>query len=230
MERKILIVDDEPKMVEVVNDYLKASGFNTLLAFNGKEALKIFKSEKPDLIILDLMLPDISGEDICKKIREISNVPIIMLTAKSAESQRVGGLEMGADDYVTKPFSPKELVARVKVILRRIEPSEELDTLSFDKGNLLINITNMSVRLMGELISLTPNEFKILVSLASHTNKVFTREELIAVICNGDYEGYDRAIDSHIKNLRKKIEVDSKKNQYIITVHGVGYKFGKEKD
>ena len=197
-------------------------------AEDGKQALKIFYNNEISLIILDLMLPDISGEEICMKIREKSRVPIIMLTAKVDESNLLQGLDIGADDYITKPFSLMELVARVKAILRRT--SEELNPLynSFQNGDLYINVEANIIKKKNELLNLTQSEWKILLSLMKYPNKVFTREELIKIALGSNFDGYNRTIDTHIKNLRQKIEDNPKSPVYIITVFGKGYKFGGE--
>lgn len=226
--KKILIVDDEPKIVEVVASYLENSGFIAYEANSGKQALEKYEELNPSLIILDLMLPDTSGEDVCRLIRKKSAVPIIMLTAKVEEEDVLRGLNIGADDYVTKPFSPKQLVARVGAVLRRTsgETISLSRILSFEKGDLIIDINGYEVKKGGKMINLTPVENKILSVMAKYPNKVFTRDELIHMVFGGDFDGYDRTIDSHIKNLRQKIETDSKNPKYILTVHGVGYRFG----
>ena len=227
---KILVVDDEEKIVEVVKSYLEASGYMVYAAYNCKEAQQIFDKVNPDLLILDLMLPDISGEEFCMMIRRKSRVPIIMLTAKIDEADILKGLDIGADDYITKPFSTKQLVARVKALLRR--SSQEVipltDVLSFNEGDLIIDSLKHEVKKQGEVASLTPNEYKLLMAMVKYPQKVFTREELIVVALGGEFDGFDRTIDSHIKNLRQKIETDTKGPEYILTVHGVGYRFGGE--
>ncbi len=227
---KVLIVDDEEKIAEVVKSYLEKSGFKVYCAYNGNEALELFEKVNPSLIVLDLMLPDMSGEDICRSIRKKSRVPIIMLTAKVEEESILNGLGIGADDYVTKPFSPRQLVARVIALLRRSEDEIMLlsNVLSFNGGELVIDSIKHEVKRDGHLVSLTPNEFKILMALVKYTHKAFTRDELVFLVLGEDYEGYDRTIDTHIKNLRQKIEPDVKSPRYILTVYGVGYKFGGE--
>jgi DNA-binding response OmpR family regulator len=226
---KVLIIDDEEKLVEVIKSYMEKEGYTAITAYNGSEALEQYKSHKPDLVILDLMLPDLSGEDICSYIRSMGDTPIMMLTAKAEEEYILNGLDIGADDYITKPFSPKQLIARAKAVLRRTHiATVEESTLTYNHGDLVINIESHSVKKSGQTISLTPAEFEILLKLAKHPNKVFTREELIAFVLGEDYEGYDRTIDTHIKNLRQKIETNTKEPQYVITVYGVGYKFGGE--
>ncbi|MBW7571467.1 response regulator [Caproiciproducens faecalis] len=223
--KRILIVDDEPKIVEVVKSYLEKDGFAVRGVFSGKEAYESFGREKPSLIILDWMLPDTTGEEICRTLRQKSDVPIIMLTAKVEEEDILRGLQIGADDYVTKPFSPRQLVARVEAVLRRTE-SDSAPILSFRGGELTVDMDGYDVLLSGRPVGLTPNEFKIVCALARHPNKVFTREELIAIVSGDDFNGFDRVIDTHIKNIRQKIETDTKNPKYILTVHGVGYKFG----
>lgn len=227
-EIKILVVDDEEKIVEVVRSYLENNGYKVYTAYNGSRALEIFERMSPNLIILDLMLPDMSGEDICRSIRKKSRVPIIMLTAKVEEESILNGLGIGADDYVTKPFSPRQLTARVMALLRRSE--DEImplsNVLSFNEGELLIDSIRHEVKRDGQPVNLTPNEFKILMALVKYPQKAFTREELISIVLGEDYEGYDRTIDTHIKNLRQKLEQDAKSPKYILTVYGIGYKFG----
>ncbi len=226
---RILIVDDEEKITEVLKSYLEREGYQCVCAYNGKDALTQYQEYRPDLVILDLMLPDVSGEDVCRQIRCTSNTPVIMLTAKIEEESILNGLDIGADDYVTKPFSPKQLIARVNALLRRASPNKSWEKgLSFNHGDLVIDIEKLEVKKQGHHISLTPNEYDILLHLAKHPRKVFTREELIAFVLGADYEGYDRTIDTHIKNLRQKLETNSKEPQYILTVYGVGYKFGGE--
>lgn len=219
----ILIVEDEKKISGIVRAYLEKEGFAVKLAETGEAALKLIK-DPFDLVILDLMLPDMHGEDICRIIRESSEAPVIMLTAKSSEEDRIKGLGIGADDYVVKPFSPKELVARVKAHLRRSGKSRK-KLLSFNKGVLRINIANFEVFKENEPIILTPTEFKILLSLAENAGRVFSREQLVNIAQGYDFEGYDRTIDAHVKNLRHKIEKDSKEPEFIKTVYGFGYKF-----
>ena len=220
---KILIVEDERKISDIVKTYLERDGFAVTVAETGKDALKLIK-ERFDLIVLDLKLPDIEGEEICSTIRKTSDVPIIMLTAKSSEEERVKGLGLGADDYVVKPFSPRELIARVKAHLRRTRKSEK-KMLSFNKGSLKIDTSAMEVRKRDKAVTLTTTEFKILLSLAERPNMIFSREQLVNIVQGYDFEGYDRVIDAHIKNIRHKIEDDTQKPVFIKTVYGAGYKF-----
>jgi DNA-binding response OmpR family regulator len=219
---KILVVEDEVKIADIVKAYLEKEGFKVKIASTGQSAISLLK-EGFDLIILDLMLPDIEGEDICQTIRKDSNIPIIMLTAKSEEEDRIRGLGIGADDYVVKPFSPRELVARVKALLRRVKGSKSI--ISFNKGDLTIDPSRFEVKKKGSPVILTPTEFKLLQHLAEHPGQVFTRLQLVNVILGYDFEGYDRTIDAHIKNIRHKIKDDQRNPEYLKTVYGVGYKF-----
>lgn len=228
---KVLIVDDEQVILEVLEAYFEKEGWIVQFASNGLEALKKITNEKPDIIILDLMLPDISGEEVCRLTRKVSNVPIIMLTAKSAEDDLINGIVIGADDYVTKPFSPREVVIRIKAILRRLKRSEELEVLQFNK-KLVIDKVKKEVKLNGEVVTLTANEYKILAAMASFPGRVYSRADLLEKVQDNIafFEGYERSIDTHIKNLRKKVEIDSRQPTFIVTVFGMGYKFGGETD
>ncbi len=219
---RILVVEDEGKIAEIVKAYLEREGFQIILAETGEKALAAVK-QGFDLIILDLMLPDMEGEDICQTIREDSDVPIIMLTAKSEEEDRIKGLGIGADDYVVKPFSPRELVARVKALLRRVKGSKEV--ISFNNSDLVIDAKRFEVRKKGAQVILTPTEFKLLQCVADRPGQVFSRLQLVNVILGYDFEGYDRTIDAHIKNIRHKIEDNQKSPSYVKTVYGIGYKF-----
>lgn len=229
-DKNILVVDDEYKILEVVVSYLENQGYHVLQAENGKNALEIFAKENISLLILDLMLPDISGEEICQRIRKKSRVPIIMLTAKVEEKSMLIGLKIGADDYITKPFSLKELSARVEAILRRA--SDDLVPLflknSYFDGDLIVDFEQNIIKKKGEVVNLTPSEINILSTLIKYPGKVFTRAELIEIVLGIDYEGFDRSVDSHIKNLRHKIESNSRSPVYVLTIHGKGYKFGGE--
>jgi DNA-binding response OmpR family regulator len=228
--KKILIVEDEEKIATVVKSFLESKGFTAIVAENGKRALELFDKESIGMVLLDLMLPEISGEDVCRTLRKKSKVPIIMLTAKSDEADMLQGLGIGADDYITKPFSLKALYARMEAVLRRSvdDLSGLLTKKSFNNGHLTIDYESYYVTSAGEEVKLTPNEYKLLVTLTKYPSKVFTREELIASAFGTDFDGYDRTIDSHIKNLRQKIEIDPKNPCYVRTIHGVGYKFGGE--
>lgn len=221
----ILIIEDEEKVSMVLKAYLEKEGYRVWCTVKGIEGLELFKEEDFQLVILDLMLPDIDGEEVCERIRNISDVHIFMLTAKGDLSNRIEGLNIGADEYLVKPFSPRELTARVNALFRRIKGSS-FEALSFDNGNLQIFKEERMVKVKGKDVNLTPNEFAILYTLASNKGKVFTREMLIEAAFNMDFEGFDRTVDVHIKNIRKKIEEDSKNPRYILTVTRVGYKFG----
>lgn len=226
---KIFVIDDEVSLLEVIKDYLQKEGYEVFTSINGEEALRLFSVLKPDFVILDLMLPDLSGEEICTRIRKESNVPILMLTAKSSEEDRINGLGLGADDYLTKPFSPRELVMRVKAILRRtMGNTRSTHLLSFNKGDLEINSEEHTVMKKGEEIRLTPNEFSLLLVFAQNRNRTYSRAQLINTALGYDFAGYERTIDAHIKNIRQKIEDNLKEPKYIVTVYGIGYKFQGE--
>lgn len=227
-KRKLLVADDEEMIREAVASYLESQGYQVFRAENGEEALNILKREPISLVILDLMLPDLPGEEVCVRIRKQSRVPIIMLTAKNVEYDMIHGLDLGADDYITKPFSLKNLFARVQAVLRR--STEDLVPLarqfSWNQGDLVIDYDRKEVRKKGEPVALTAIEWKLLAAFTKYPQKIFTRENLIELVFGLDFSGYDRVIDTHIKNLRKKIEDDSKQPVYLCTVHGMGYKFG----
>ncbi len=227
-KKQILVVDDEVNITDVIKSYLENEEFIVYTAHNGKDAINLFDKIGPSLIILDLMLPDISGEQVCNIVRTKSRVPIIMLTAKTCENDMINGFEIGADDYVTKPFSPRQLVARIKANIRRTDddPVPLSRILSFNDGDLTVNDLNYEVRKKGKVIDLTPIEYDILITLIKYPSKIFTREELVTIVLGGNHEIFDRTVDSHIKNLRRKIEDDPKSPKYISTVHGIGYKFG----
>ena len=224
MEAHILIVDDEPQLVRVLTSYLEQSGFRVLTAFRGDEALQIFHAQHPDLVVLDLSLPGMDGLDVAREIRRQGQTPILMLTARVEESDRLVGLELGADDYVTKPFSPREVVARVRAILRRAQaasaPREVIRT-----ADLEIDLVRHAVIQNGTSLDLTPTEFNLLSTLASQPGRAFTRMQLLEAAQGSSFEGYERTIDAHIKNLRAKIEPDPKNPSHIITVFGIGYRF-----
>lgn len=227
-KRKLLVADDEEMIREAVASYLESQGYQVFRAENGEEALNILKREPISLVILDLMLPDLPGEEVCVRIRKQSRVPIIMLTAKNVEYDMIHGLDLGADNYITKPFSLKNLSARVQAVLRR--STEDLVPLarqfSWNQGDLVIDYDRKEVRKKGEPVALTAIEWKLLAAFTKYPQKIFTRENLIELVFGLDFSGYDRVIDTHIKNLRKKIEDDSKQPVYLCTVHGMGYKFG----
>lgn len=226
-----MIIEDEIKVHEVMEAYLKKDGFQVHFATTGEEGLAKFDAHSPDLVVLDLMLPGISGEEVCRRIRSHSDIPILMLTAKSSEEDRIDGFTIGADDYLVKPFSPRELVMRIKSILKRTYGiNKKSEMLSFNQGDLAINLMEHYVLKKGEEQKLTPVEYKVLELFAKNPHVVFSRETLIESVFGIDFNGYDRTVDAHIKNIRKKIEVDPKKPKYICTVFGFGYKFEGEKD
>ena len=219
----VLIVEDEKKISDIVRAYLEKEGFRVRIAENGKTALSLIK-EAPDIVVLDLMLPDIPGEELCRIIREGSDIPIIMLTAKSGEEDRIKGLGIGADDYMVKPFSPRELVARVKAHLRRAGKTRK-KILSYNRGRLRMDLERHEVLKEDTPLQLTLTEFKILTALAENHGRILSRNQIVNIVQGYDFEGYDRTIDAHVKNLRHKIETDSKSPEFIQTVYGVGYKF-----
>jgi DNA-binding response OmpR family regulator len=225
---KILLVDDEKRILEVLEAYLEREGYEIHCADNGIDALKKAKTINPELIILDLMLPDISGEEVCRLVRKESDVPILMLTAKSAEDDRINGIVMGADDYLTKPFSPREVVVRVQAILRRVKKTEKVERIEFNHKQLAIDLSKKEVTVKGQDVILTPIEYKLLTNMALNPGRVYSRMDLLEKIQDEGmyYEGYERSVDTHIKNLRKKIELDSRQPTFILTVFGMGYKFG----
>ena len=225
--KNILVIEDDERVSDVIRAYLEREGYNVQITAKGMEGIEIERKSEIDLIILDLMLPDISGEEVCRIIRQNSDVHIFMLTAKSSLSEKIEGLNMGADEYLVKPFSPRELTARVNALFRRIVKDNE-DSNFYDDGKLKINYDKRTVKLNGDEIYLTPNEFSILYALAANKGKVLSREQLIDKGFGFDFTGYDRTIDVHIKNIRKKIEEDTKNPKYILTVTKAGYKFGGE--
>jgi DNA-binding response OmpR family regulator len=220
---KILVVDDEKRIVEIVKAYLERDGYKVIIAYDGKSALELARKEHPELIVLDLMLPEISGWDVCRALRKESDVPIIMLTAREDTTDKIVGLELGADDYVTKPFDSKELVSRVRAVLRRYKGNPATPH-SIKIGDLNIDNERRTVQRGDTIIELTSTEFDLLQFLAESPGRVYTRMQLLDEIQGEAYEGYERTIDSHIKNLRKKIELDPNHPKYIITIHGAGYK------
>jgi DNA-binding response OmpR family regulator len=224
-KQTILVVEDEAKIAEVLKSYLEREGFSVATAADGEEALRLYIALSPSLVLLDLMLPKISGEEVCREIRSRGDTPVIMLTAKAEEASILGGLAIGADDYVVKPFSPRQVVARVHAVLRRAG-SAPSDVLRFDGGWLTLDTTSRTVSRDGLPVTLTPSEYSLLVTLATHPGRTYTRDELIQISLKDDFEGYDRVIDTHMKNLRQKIEPDPKQPRYLVTVHGVGYRFG----
>ncbi len=229
MSAVILVVDDEKRIVDIVKAYLERDGYRVLAAYDGRSALDLARREHPDLIILDLMLPAVSGLDVCRSLRRESAVPIIMLTARDETSDKIVGLELGADDYVSKPFDPKELVVRVKAVLRRYRSGTEPQSL-LRAGDLSVDLERRVVRLGDQDVELTATEFELLRALMENPGRVFTRMQLLDRVQGEAYEGYERTIDSHVKNLRKKIEPDPEHPSYVITVYGVGYKLGGGRD
>ncbi|GAX90217.1 response regulator transcription factor [Effusibacillus lacus] len=226
MNYTILIVEDEAKIAEVVRDYLQKDGYRVEITENGEQAVNRVLRGGIDLVLLDLMLPGMSGEEVCKRIRACSTVPVIMMTAKTAESDRIEGLSLGADDYVPKPFSPRELVARVKAVLRRTSDHELLADRIYLPGGIMVDDVSKQVFKHGEVVPLTPTEYKILALLARHPRRTFSRSDLVERILGFDYEGEERVIDTHVKNLRRKIEDDPKNPQIVVSVYGHGYRLG----
>jgi DNA-binding response OmpR family regulator len=221
--KKILVVDDEKKIVEIIRAYLEREGYQVIAAYDGKTAIEVASRQHPDLVILDLMLPEVSGWEVCRTMRKESDIPIIMLTARDEATDKIIGLEMGADDYVTKPFDPKELVSRVRAVMRRSEPRERTQKI-IHIADLIIDVQKRQVSRGNIEFELTPNEFDLLKVMAEYPGQVFTRMQLLDRVQGDAYEGYERTVDSHIKNLRKKIEPDPEHPRYLVTVHGVGYK------
>lgn len=224
MSKTILVIDDEPKIVEICRDYLTAAGFTVITAGDGPQGLAAARRERPDLVVLDLMLPGMDGLDVCRALRQEGSLPILMLTARVEESDKLVGLELGADDYLTKPFSPRELVARVRTVLRRASGAAA-NTEVIRAGDLTLDRARYRASLPDREVALTPTEFEILAALASQPGRIFSRAQLLTVARGVVFESYERAIDSHIRNLRRKIEPPEGEPRYIITMHGVGYKF-----
>jgi two-component system alkaline phosphatase synthesis response regulator PhoP len=222
--KHILVVDDEPRIAEIARDYLERAGFKVTTAGSGADALAFARSRRPDLIVLDLGLPHVDGLDVTRTLRRQSSVPIIMLTARVDESDKLIGLELGADDYVTKPFSPKELVARVRAVFRRIDAAPERGDV-IRAGDVTLDKRRMQASVGRQSIDLTSTEFELLATLASQPGRVFTRAQLLDAIRGVEVESFDRAIDAHVKNVRRKLEPDPRNPRYVLTVHGVGYKF-----
>lgn len=224
--KNILVVDDEPKITRLVQDYLERAGYSVHVAYDGQSALSLAKTGKPDLIVLDLGLPHMDGLDFTREFRRYSNAPIIMLTARSEESDKLIGLELGADDYITKPFSPKELVARVRAVFRRIANAIGSAEDVIRVADLTLDVPRLRVTAQGRSIEeLTPTEFQLLAFMARQPGRVFTRSQLLDAIHGVAFESYERAIDAHIKNIRHKIEIAPAEPRYILTVYGVGYRF-----
>ncbi len=227
MSKKILVVDDEKKIVNVVRGYLEQAGYNVAIAYDGQQALTAFRREKPNLVLLDLNLPCLDGLDVARTLRKESAVPIIMLTARVEETDRLIGLELGADDYIVKPFSPREVVARVRAVLRRVE-GETAPMEILRAGEITLDLSKHSVTVRGESIDLTPTEFNLLTAFMQTPGRAFTRLQLLDRVQGESYEGYERTVDAHVKNLRQKIGDDPKTPHYILTVFGVGYKFAED--
>ncbi len=224
MPEKILVVDDEVEIVRILRGYLERAGYAVLSAYTGPEAVRMARQESPALVVLDLMLPGMDGWDVCRTLRRESDVPIIMLTARVEETDRVIGLELGADDYVTKPFSPREVVARVRAVLRRVQGPRAPEDERLTVGGLALDAARHTVTMGGKPVDLTPTEFEILRALMREPGRVFTRLQLLEAATGEAYEGYERTIDTHIKNMRRKIEDEPSSPGYLLTVHGVGYK------
>jgi two-component system alkaline phosphatase synthesis response regulator PhoP len=222
--KHILIAEDEPRIAGIVRDYLVRAGYSVTVAGNGVDALTIARTRHPDLIILDLGLPHMDGMEVTRALRKHSRVPIIMLTARVDESDKVTGLELGADDYVTKPFSPKELVARVRAVFRRLDVPPEPGDVIRAGSDLSLDRRRMQVRVRNQEIDLTPSEFELLATLARQPGRVFTRAQLLDAIRGVEAESFERAIDAHVKNLRRKLEPEPRNPRYVLTIHGVGYK------
>jgi two-component system alkaline phosphatase synthesis response regulator PhoP len=224
--KQILVVEDEARIAQIVRDYLELAGYRVAIAGKGTDALAFARSRRPDLIVLDLGLPGMDGLEVTRALRKQSNVPIIMLTARVEESDKLIGLELGADDYITKPFSPKELVARVRAVFRRIDPMPDPAAL-VRAGEVELDRLRMQATVKGRRIELTPTEFELLATLARHSGRVFTRAQLLDAIRGLEAESFDRAVDVHVKNLRRKLEPDPRNPRYVLTVYGVGYKFAE---
>ncbi len=226
----VLVVDDEHKIRSLLRPYLEVEGYAVLEADSGQGALSAAARAHPDLVVLDLMLPDLAGEEVARSLRALSDVPIIMLTAKAGDEDRVGGLRLGADDYVVKPFSPRELVARIDAVLRRTRGGTGVRSISFDGGRLVIDTDRREITLDGVAVQLTRSEFDLLVALAGGPGRVYSRYELITRVQGYDYDGYERTVDAHVKNLRRKLGEDPRQPRLVLTVTGVGYKLGVRAD
>jgi len=226
--KKILVVDDEPQITQLARAYLEQAGFSVVTVKDGPSAVAAFRAEKPDLMVLDLGLPGLDGLDVTRAIRKDSNIPIVMLTARSEESDKLVGLELGADDYMVKPFSPKELVARVRAVLRRSDAVETGTVEMIRAGDLTLDMARMKATVANQIIDLTTTEFQLLAALAQHPGRILTRAQLLDVVRGTAIESYERAIDAHIKNIRRKLEPNPRQPIYVLTVYGVGYKFNDE--
>lgn len=226
-KRKILVVDDDRKIVDLVRLYLEKDGYRVLVAYDGLEALQIARQRRPELILLDLMLPGMDGLEVCRSLQSESDAPIIMLTARTTDEDKLVGLELGADDYIAKPFNPREVVARVRAVLRRIDRDRGQGPMEMQIADVRIDKRRHEVRLKDELVNLTPTEFKLLEVLAGEPGRVFSRLELLDRVFGHDFAGFERTVDVHVKNLRKKIEPDPRQPIYVRTVYGVGYKLSE---
>jgi len=226
--KTILVVDDEPKIVTLARDYLEHAGFAVLTAGDGRDALATVRQRRPDLVVLDLGLPGLDGLDVTRELRRDSTIPIVMLTARDDELDKLLGLELGADDYLTKPFSPRELVARVRAVLRRADrPPETAETIH--AGDVVLDVPRMRAEVSGTVVDLTPTEFSLLATMAARPGRIFTRAQLLDALHGIAFDTYERAIDSHIKNLRRKVEPDPRRPRYVLTVYGVGYRFADDR-
>jgi two-component system OmpR family response regulator len=230
MSHPILLIEDDLKLAEIARVYLEQAGFRVIHTESGVRAMALARTENPVLVVLDLMLPDLSGEAVCRELTESTDIPVIMLTAKSSEEERLAGFALGADDYIVKPFSPRELVCRVRAVLKRAGKTGGGDRLSFNGGTLILDSAGFSVTCQGRPVRLTAVEFKLLFALAATPQKTFTREELIDKVMGYRFEGYERNIDSHIKNIRHKLGDDPHSPVFVLTVYGLGYRFGGVKD
>ena len=222
--KTVLVVDDDPKIVQLARDYLEHAGFAVVSASDGKSALAAARASRPDLIVLDLGLPELDGLDVARALRRDSSIPIVMLTGRGDEADKIAGLEIGADDYVTKPFSPKELVARIRAVLRRTEQHPDAGDV-IRAGQVTLDVPRMRVRVRDRAVELTPTEFQLLAALARAPGRIFTRAQLLDAVLGVQVESYERAIDAHVKNIRRKLEPDPREPRYLLTVYGVGYRF-----
>jgi DNA-binding response OmpR family regulator len=226
--KTILVVDDEPKIATLARDYLEHAGFAVLTAGDGPSALSTIRQRRPDLVVLDLGLPGLDGLDVTRELRRNSTIPIVMLTARDDELDKLLGLELGADDYLTKPFSPRELVARVRAVLRRADRAPEAAE-TIRAGDVVLDLPRMRAEVEGAVVDLTPTEFQLLATMAARPGRIFTRAQLLDALHGIAFETYERAIDSHVKNLRRKVEPDPRRPRYILTVYGVGYRFADDR-
>jgi len=222
---RILVVDDDKKIVELVTLYLKKDGYHVLAAYDGRQAIELARRKQPDLIVLDLMLPQVDGMDVCRILRAESQVPIIMLTGRSTDDDKLQGLDLGADDYVTKPFNPRELLARIRAVLRRTTGKQEPGPSEIHFGEMVVDFVRHQVQASGQVVNLTPTEFRLLEVLVKEPGRAFSRLELLEQAFGYDYEGLERTVDVHIMNLRKKIEPEPGRPRYVVTVPGLGYRF-----